>query len=77
MLVDNTQLLKYAAAITEHCNAQTLIMLGLDNQVTDPGKPLDDHIIRLLSAESRHGDGVLKASDIAQKHISEKVNGRG
>ena len=64
---------KCAATITEHCNAQKFIMLGLDDQGIDPGKPLDGHIIRLLSVESRHGDGVLKASDIAQKHISEKV----
>ena len=49
-------------------------MLGLDNQGTDPGKPfIDVRIVRLLTVESRHGDGVLKASDVAQKHISEKV----
>ena len=64
---------KCAAAISERCNAQKFIMLGLDDQGIDPGKPLDVRIIRLLSVESRHGDGVLKASDIAQKHLSEKV----
>ena len=68
---------QWCTAIKENkvkcATAKKFIMLGLDDQGIDPGKPLDGHIIRLLSVESRHGDGVLKASDITQKHISEKV----
>ena len=63
-----------AATIVEHCNAQKFIMMGLDKEGVDPSEPaINARLIHLLSIESPRGDGVFKASDIAQKHIFLKV----
>ena len=63
-----------AATIIEHCNAQKFIMMGLDKEGVDPSEPaINARLIHLLSIESPRGDGVFKASDIAQKRIFLKV----
>ena len=62
-----------AATIVEHCNAQKFIMMGLDKEGVDPSEPAINARLIHLSIESPRGDGVFKASDIAQKHIFLKV----
>ena len=61
-----------ATAITMHFNLQKFIALGLASD--DGGEQvMSNRMVRLLSMDSKQGNGVLNLSDISQKHISEKV----
>ena len=62
-----------ATAIVQHFNRQKFIALGCSESSPSTSNALSTCIIRLLSMESKQGDGVLKLSEIAQKHISQKV----
>ena len=62
-----------ATAIVQHFNRQKFIALGCSESSPSTSNALSTRIIRLLSMESKQGDGVLKLSEIAQKHISQKV----
>lgn len=64
-----------AAAIIQHLNTQKIIMLGVDG-VSEPSAgatALSNRVVRLLMMESRSSDGIIYPSEVAQKHISEKV----
>ena len=64
-----------AAAILQHLNTQKIIMLGVDG-VSEPSAgatALSNRVVRLLMTESRSSDGIIYPSEVAQKHISEKV----
>ena len=64
-----------AAAIIQHLNTQKIIMLGVDG-VSEPSAgatALSNRVVRLLMMESRASDGIIYPSEVAQKHISEKV----
>ena len=55
-----------------HFNQQKFIALGLASD--DGGEQvMSNRMVRLLSMDSKQGNGVLNLSDISQKHISEKV----
>ncbi len=64
------QAVKNAAAIIQHFNQQKLIMLGLQ---TDSTRSISSRLVRLLTIPTKSADGILQPSEVAQKHISEKV----
>ena len=63
-----------AAAIIQHLNTQKIIMLGIGGVEPSAGATaLSNRVVRLLMMESRSSDGIIYPSEVAQKHISEKV----
>ena len=63
-----------AAAIIQHLNTQKIIMLGVG--VSEPSADataLSNRVVRLLMMESRSSDSIIYPSEVAQKHISEKM----
>ena len=64
-----------AAAIIQHLNTQKIIMLGVDgvSESSADATALSNRVVRLLMMESRSSDGIIYPSEVAQKHISEKV----
>lgn len=80
MVVENTtnfhvtvgeSAVKQAAKIMRHLINQKLIMLGRDN--TSDGECLSNRLCRLLCMATRDGSGSISSSEVAQKHISERV----
>ncbi len=70
----STKAVEAGICIIKHFNKQKLIALGFtDGDVTSPTKTVSNRVARLLSMDSRYGDGILHLSDVCQKHISEKV----
>ncbi len=59
-----------AATMIQHLNQQKFLMLGVDGNSSEH---VSHRVVRLLSMESKSGDGVIHPSELAQKHISEKV----
>ena len=69
-----TQAVNSAAAIIQHLNTQKLIMLSTGEVESFSGATaLTNRMVRLLMMESKSADGIIYPSEVAQKHISEKV----
>ena len=69
-----TQAVNSAAAIIQHLNTQKLIMLSTGEVEPFTGATaLTNRMVRLLMMESKSADGIIYPSEVAQKHISEKV----
>ena len=66
----STSAVEAAGLIVDHFNRQKFIMLGLDQDSTDD---LPRKVIKVLSMETKNGDGHILPSDLSQKHISERV----
>lgn len=61
-----------AGIIIRHFNNQKFIMLRIDD-TTEASDCLSKQVIKLLSIETRNGDGIVLPSEVSQKHISDKV----
>ena len=61
-----------AGHIVAHFNKQKFIMLGLDETSANEAE-LPRNVIKVLSMETKNGDGLILPSDLSQKHISERV----
>ena len=69
-----TQAVNSAAAIIQHLKTQKLIMLSTGEVEPFTGATaLTNRMVRLLMMESRSADRIIYPSEVAQKHISEKV----
>ena len=69
-----TQAVNSAAAIIQHLNTQKLIMLSTGEVESFSGATaLTNRMVRLLMMECKSADGIIYPSEVAQKHISEKV----
>ena len=69
-----TQAVNSAAAIIQHLNTQKLIMFSTGEVESFSGATaLTNRMVRLLMMESKSADGIIYPSEVAQKHISEKV----
>ena len=64
---------KAATAIILHFNQQKFIMLGLNENPSDP--QLSNRMVRLLTMTCKNGSGKITPSEVSQKHISERVGG--
>ena len=62
---------KTATAIILHFNQQKFIMLGLNENPSDP--QLSNRMVRLLTMTCKNGSGKITPSEVSQKHISERV----
>lgn len=66
---------KAAGIIMQHFNAQKFILLGLseDGSSDSNSATIPHRVAKILSMETKGGDGVILPSEVSQKHISERV----
>ena len=66
---------KAAGVIISHFNNQKFIMLGLngDGILESDLLSIPKRISKILSMETKSGDGIIMPSEVSQKHISEKI----
>lgn len=67
----STSAVTAAGLIIEHFNKQKFIMLGLHGHSSVEDLPRN--VIKLLSMETKNGDGQILPSELSQRHISERV----